>query len=91
MFFNFEIKLSFLEKPFIYITNNSEQKCKHLKNENSFYHEMKSLFHNFKEFSVVKNCLRPENGSFIGCLAFIIEIAAQKVVCYASSSDATGA
>ena len=33
---NFEIKHSFLIKPFFYITKNSGQKCKYLKNKKSF-------------------------------------------------------
>ena len=33
---SFEIKYSFLIKPFFYITKKSEQKCQYLKNEKSF-------------------------------------------------------
>ena len=43
----FQINLSFLIKPFFYITKKSGQKCKYLKNEKSFKHEIKTIFHHF--------------------------------------------
>ena len=42
------------------MTIKSRQKCKYLENEKSFEDEI-SIFHHFKEFSVAKNHLRPEN------------------------------
>ena len=33
---NFEINISFVMKPFSYITKKSGQKCKYLKNKKSF-------------------------------------------------------
>ena len=43
---NFEINLSFLIKPFFYITQKSSQKFKYLTNEKSFSnHAMKTIFH----------------------------------------------
>ena len=45
---NFEIYLSFLIKPFSYMTKKSEQKFKYLENENSFNREIKRIFHRFK-------------------------------------------
>ena len=44
---NFEIYLSFLVKPLSFMTKNSEQKQKYLKNEKYFYGEIKSIFHHF--------------------------------------------
>ena len=44
---HFEIKFSFLIKPFFYITKNLGQKRKYLKNEKSFYLEIKNIFHHF--------------------------------------------
>ena len=54
----FEINLSFLIKSFFYMTKRSRQKFKYLENEKSFSGEIESIFHNFKGFLVVKNCLR---------------------------------
>ena len=45
---NFEINLSFLITPFLYITKKAGQKRKYLKNERSFQHEIKIIFHHFK-------------------------------------------
>ena len=42
-----EIYLSFLIKPFFYITKKSEQKIKYSKNEKNFKGEIKSMFHHF--------------------------------------------
>ena len=39
------------------MTKNSRQKFKYLENEKNFYCEIKSTFHQFKGFSVAKNCL----------------------------------
>ena len=44
---NLEIYLSFLIKPFSYMTKNSEEKLKYLKNEKSFCVEIKSIFDHF--------------------------------------------
>ena len=44
---NYEINLSFLIKPFSYMTKKSEQKRKSFKKENNFLDETKSIFHNF--------------------------------------------
>ena len=44
------------------MTKKSRQKRKYLPNKKSFCGEIKSIFHHFKELSVVKNCLRPESG-----------------------------
>ena len=61
---NFEISLIFLIKPFFYLTKKSRQKFKYLDNKKSFRDEIKSIFHHFlKDFSVAKNCLRPESAS----------------------------
>ena len=45
---NLEINRSPLIKPFFYITKKSRQKYKYIKNEKSFYHEIKSIFHHFQ-------------------------------------------
>ena len=45
---NFEIYLSFLIKLFSDMTKKSGQKFKDLKNKKSFQHEIKSIFHHFK-------------------------------------------
>ena len=45
---NFEINLSLLITPFLYITKKAGQKRKYLKNERSFQHEIKIIFHHFK-------------------------------------------
>ena len=47
---SFEIKFSFLIKPFFYITKKSEQKYKYLKKKKSFKHKIKSIFIIFKGF-----------------------------------------
>ena len=47
--------LAFLWNHFFYITKNSEETLKYLKNEKNF---QKRVF--FKGFLVVRNCLRPE-------------------------------
>ena len=44
---NFEINRDFPIKPFSYLTKNSEQKLKWLKNERSFQAEIKSIFRHF--------------------------------------------
>ena len=44
---NFEINHTFLIKPFYCITRKSGQKCKYLKNEKSFSHEIKNIFSSF--------------------------------------------
>ena len=45
---DFKNKLSFIIKPFSYMTKKAEQKFKHLKNGKGFSHEIKSLFHYFE-------------------------------------------
>ena len=45
---NFEIKLVFLIKPFLYMTRKSRQKLRYLENEKSFQGEIKSNFHHFQ-------------------------------------------
>ena len=53
---NLENSLSLLIKPFFYITKSqnqkSKQKCKYLKNEKSFYHEINSSFIILKGFNL---------------------------------------
>ena len=44
---NLEINLSFLMQPFSYMSKKSGRKCKYCKNEKSFKHEMKNIFHHF--------------------------------------------
>ena len=44
---HFEINLSFLIKPFSYMTRKSRQKFKYFENEKRFYGEIKSIFHPF--------------------------------------------
>ena len=61
---SFEIKLSFLIKPFFFMTTKSGQKFKYLQNEKSFLGEKKK-FIIFKGLSVVRTCLRPDNPSLI--------------------------
>ena len=51
---NFEIYLSFLIKPLLYIIKKSGQKFKYLKNDKSFSHKIKSIFHHLKRFSLKK-------------------------------------
>ena len=55
-----EIYLSFLIKPFFYITKKSEQKIKYSKNEKNFKGEIKACFIIFKGFSVAR-CIRPDS------------------------------
>ena len=45
---SFEIYISFHIKPFSYMTKNSEQKLKYLKNKKSFSGEIKIIFHHFQ-------------------------------------------
>ena len=53
---NLEINLSFLIKPFFYITKTSRQKFKYPKSEKSHEKKKQKNFSiNFKEFSVVRN------------------------------------
>ena len=42
---NFEVKLSFLIKPFSYMTKKSGEKFKYIKNIKTFQHEIKTIFH----------------------------------------------
>ena len=59
---NFEINLTFLIKPFFYMTRKLRQKFKYLKNKKSFQCEIKKTFFiNFKGISIPKNCLRRES------------------------------
>ena len=54
---SFEINHNFPIKPFFYITKKLRQKCKYLKNEKKFYHEIKSIFHHFyRVFNFQKLC-----------------------------------
>ena len=43
----FEINLTFLIKPFRYMTKKSRQELKNLENKKSFLGEIKSIFHHF--------------------------------------------
>ena len=53
--------LSFLIKPFFYKTENSEQKCKYLKNKKSIKNKVsKEFFIIFERFPTVRKCLNPE-------------------------------
>ena len=45
---NFEINLTFLIKPFSYMTRKSREKFTYLESEKSFHGEIKSIFHLFK-------------------------------------------
>ena len=58
---NFEICFSFRIKPFSYMTKNSEQKLKYLKNKKSFKVKKKTFFIIFNESSGARNCLKPES------------------------------
>ena len=54
---SFEINHNFPIKPFFYITKKLRQKCKYLKNEKKFYHEIKSIFYHFyRAFNFQKLC-----------------------------------
>ena len=55
----FEINLSFLIKPFCYMTKKSRQKLKYLETEKSFWGEIKGFIIIFEGLSVAKKCLRP--------------------------------
>ena len=58
---NFEINLIFPIKLFLYMTKNSRQQFKYLKNKKNFYSEIKAFFIIFKGLPVATNCLRPES------------------------------
>ena len=53
---NFEIELTFLIKPFFYMTKKSRQKFKYLQSKKC---EIKRII--FERLSVARNCLRPES------------------------------
>ena len=59
----FEINFIFIIKPFFYMTKKPRWKFKDLKNKESFWGEIISIFH--QELSVVKGCVRPESASLI--------------------------
>ena len=59
---NFEIDLSFLIKPFSYVTKNSDQKSNIIRTEGTFNMEYKAFFTIFKGLSFLRNCLRPKGG-----------------------------
>ena len=66
--------ISFIER-FSYITQNSEQKLKYLKNKKEFFEvKWKPIFNFFRRLSVVSNCLRPEGATLIGIIIIIIII-----------------
>ena len=44
---NFEIYNSFFINPFFNLIKKSRRKCKYLKKEKSFQHEIRSIFHHF--------------------------------------------
>ena len=52
---NFAINPRFLIKPFFNMTKKSGPKCKYLKNERNFQHEIKSIFHHFKRAFIETN------------------------------------
>ena len=52
---NFQINHSFLIKPFFYMIKKLGKKCKHLKNEKGFFHEIKSIFHYFLRTVIERN------------------------------------
>ena len=54
----FEINVIFLMKPFWYMSQKSREKLKYLENGNSFWGEIKSIFHAFKGLIVAKNSPR---------------------------------
>ena len=64
---NFESNFSHLIKPFFYITKKPKQTLKHRKNEKSLQHEIKGL-------SVVRNCLRPESEPLKAIKTSLIEL-----------------
>ena len=45
---NFKVSLIFLIKPFFYMTKKSRQKSNYLENKQSFYSEIKNIFHHFQ-------------------------------------------
>ena len=58
---NFEINLSFLIKPFSYITKKVTTNIYKSSEQKSFLGKMKSIFHHLCRASIFRNCLRPEN------------------------------
>ena len=60
---NFEIKLSFLIKPFSYMTKMSGLNLNIFRTKRTFKIKQKAFFIVFKGVSVVRNCLRPESVS----------------------------
>ena len=58
---NFETFLSFLIKPFSYMTKKSKQMLKYRNDEKSFWGEIKSILHHFKGLSVARSCCRPKS------------------------------
>ena len=62
---NFEINLSFLIKPFFYLTNRKGQKSKYLRMKRATNMKQKAFFINFKGLSVVRKCLRCASGLYI--------------------------
>ena len=71
---DFKNNLSFIIKPFSYLTKKAEQKFKHLKNGKGFSHEIKSLFHYFERAFFSWQKFRPKSGPFreISLMAKII-------------------
>ena len=62
---NFETKLIFLFKPFLYMTKNEDKNLNIFQTKRNFKLKQKAFFIFFKGFPVAKNCFRPENGPFI--------------------------
>ena len=62
---NTKVYLSFLIKQFFYMNKYSEQKCKYLKNKNSFQGKIKTFFITFKLISAAKNGLKPNSAPLI--------------------------
>ena len=58
---NVEINLSFLIKPFCYVTKKARQKLKYLENKKCFWRKINSIFHHFERaFSHQKFSQTPE-------------------------------
>ena len=58
---NFETFLSFLIKPFSYMTKKSKQMLKYRNDEKSFWGKIKSILHHFKGLSVARSCCRSKS------------------------------
>ena len=62
---NFEINLTFLIKPFSYMTKSQELNLNILGMKRAFNVKQKTFSIIFKGLSVASNCLKPESGLLI--------------------------